>query len=106
MGMPWSRVGGFQWYFCDTIHNTRYIQVGISTTMYNINTAQGDTHQIQGAPHTGINKRLLIKPVPQHSMRGLCHGCLTSNVEVSIVCGKILCDKCSSINEESAGNEH
>ncbi|MYB29672.1 MAG: hypothetical protein F4Y18_01345 [Cenarchaeum sp. SB0663_bin_5] len=73
--------------------------------MYNINTTQGDTHQIQRAPHTGINKRLLIKPVPQHSMRGLCHGCLTSNVEVSIVCGKILCDKCSSINEESAGNE-
>lgn len=87
------------------MHKIRYIQVGISTTMYNINTAQGDTHQIQRVAHTGINKRLLIKPILQHSMRGLCHGCLTSNVEVSIVCGKILCDKCSSIDEEPAGNE-
>lgn len=31
-------------------------------------------------------------------MRGLCHGCLTSNIEITITEGKILCADCTGEN--------
>lgn len=33
-----------------------------------------------------------------HAMRGLCHGCLTSNIEITITDGKILCADCTGEN--------
>ncbi|MXX21286.1 MAG: hypothetical protein F4W68_00640 [Cenarchaeum sp. SB0661_bin_35] len=58
-----------------------------------------------GGVQNNVNRRLLIKHALQYSMRGLCHTCLTSNVEIAVTGGKILCAKCSSITEEPAGNE-
>lgn len=54
----------------------------------------------------GIDKRLLSKRARWHSMRGLCHGCLTSNTEISVLDGKMLCAECASTDSKQAGNEH
>ena len=35
-------------------------------------------------------------------MRGLCHSCLASNVELSVVRGRILCAGCTPDGEQAA----
>ena len=34
-------------------------------------------------------------------MRGLCHGCLTSNTEISVIDGSILCAECADTDRGS-----
>ena len=34
-------------------------------------------------------------------MMGLCHGCFTSNTEISVVNGSILCADCADTNRNS-----
>ena len=68
-------------------------------------TASSVSNQVQNNDGNDISKRLLFKDAKQHTMKGLCHSCLTSNSEISVVGGKILCVKCANASEKSSENE-
>ena len=42
----------------------------------------------------GPGERLLIGKWGSVAMRGLCHGCFTSNIEIFVANGSILCADC------------
>ena len=74
--------------------------VEIRTLRDELTKAMGKIDRLERA-QTAVSKSLLTGRWENQPMRGLCHSCLSSNTEISVVNGSIICAECADTTKTS-----